>query len=224
MLRALLVLLLVPSAASAGTLVGKLELPQAPERPPPATRGFLERVENPLAPVQATNVPHQMVIVVEGDEKPATPPQVTWDLLGDSFGRPVIAAPAGAEVVIKNVSNAAHTLVAKEDPKLVPPGPINPTGPKSFRATEPGKVYTITDPEAPYLQGKLVVVNTQFIGYPDDSGKFEIDDIPPGSYKVKIWYRDGWLARPDDSVTVGAKGKTELNPKITALAPPAAKK
>ena len=224
MLRALLVLLLLPGVARAGTLVGKLELPQAPERPAPATKGFLDRVENPLAPLQSPSVARQMVIVVEGDEKPATPPQVTWDLVGNSFSRAVIAAPAGAEVVIKNQSKTAHTLVAKEDPKLVPPGPINPTGPKSFRATEPGKVYTISDPDAPYLTGKLVVVNTQFIAYPDDGGKFEITDIPAGAYKVKIWYRDGWLERPDDSVEVNAKGKTELNPKITALAPPAAKK
>jgi len=220
MLRALLVLLLLPSAARAGTIVGKLELPSAPERPAAATKGFLERVENPLAPVQALNVPKQIVIVVEGDEKPATPPQVSWDLLGNSFSRPVIAAPAGAEVVIKNASRTTHTLVAKEDAKLIPPGPINPTGPKSFRATDPGKVYTISDPDAPYLTGKLVVVNTQFIAYPDDSGKFEISDIPPGAYKVKIWYRDGWLERPDDSITVNAKGKTELNPKITSLASP----
>ena len=139
MLRALLVLLLLPSAARAGTLVGKLELPSAPERPAAATKGFLERVENPLAPVQPLNVPKQIVIVVEGDEKPATPPQVSWDLLGNSFARPVIAAPAGAEVVIKNGSKTSHTLVAKEDPKLIPPGPINPTGPKSFRATDPAR-------------------------------------------------------------------------------------
>lgn len=219
MLRAFVLLVLLPSAASAGTLVGKLELPQAPERPASGVKGFLDRVENPLAPVQPLNVPRQMVIVAVGDEKPATPPQVTWDLLGDSFARPVIAAPSGAEVVIKNQSKTSHTLVAKEDPTLVPPGPINPTGPKSFRATEPGKVYTITDPDAPYLRGTLVVVNTQFIAYPDDTGRFEITDLPPGSYKVKIWYRDGWLERPDDTVQVGAKGKTELNPKIGALAP-----
>jgi hypothetical protein len=224
MLRALLVLLLLPSAARAGTLVGKLELPAAPERPAAATKGFLDRVENPLAPVQPINVPKLIVIVVEGDEKPATPPQVTWDLVGNSFARPVIAAPSGAEVVIKNLSKTAHTLVAKEDPKLIPPGPINPTGPKSFRAGDPGKVYTIGDPDASYLVGKLVVVNTQFIAYPDDSGKFEIADIPPGAYKVKIWYRDGWLERPDDTVQVNPKGKTELNPKITSLTPPAGKK
>jgi len=220
MLRACIVLVLLPSAASAGTLVGKLELPQAPERPASGVKGFLDRVENPLAPVQALNVPRQMVIVLEGEEKEATPGQVTWELVGDSFARPVIAAPAGAEVVIKNVSKTSHTLVAKEDPKLVPPGPINPTGPKSFRATDPGKVYTIGDPDAPYLQGKLVVVNTKFIAYPDDTGHYEVADIPPGNYKMKIWYRDGWLERPDDSVDVGQKGKTEFNPKVASLAPP----
>jgi hypothetical protein len=219
MLRACIVLLMIPCAASAGTLVGKLALPQAPERPSAGLKGFLERAENPLAPVQPLNVPRQMVLVLEGDEKPATPPQVTWELLGNSFARAVIAAPAGADVVIKNASKTPHTLVAKEDAKLVPAGPINPTGSKSFRATEPGKIYTITDPDAPYLQGKLVVVNTQFIAYPDDTGRFEIADLPAGSYKLKIWYRDGWLERPADSVEVGAKGKTEFNPKVASLAP-----
>lgn len=220
MLRAGIVLVLLPSAVSAGTLVGKLELPQAPERPASGVKGFLDRVENPLAPVQPLNVPRRMVIVLEGEEKEATPGQVVWELLGDSFSRPVVAAPAGAEVVIKNVSKTSHTLVAKEDAKLVPPGPINPTGPKSFRATDPGKVYTIADPDAPYLTGKLVVVNTRFIAYPDDTGRFEVTDIPPGEYKLKIWYRDGWLERPDDAVTVGQKGKSEFNPKVASLAPP----
>ncbi len=220
MLRAGIVLVLLPSVASAGTLVGKLELPQAPERPASGAKGFLDRVENPLAPVQPLNVPRQMVIVLEGEEKEATPGQVTWELVGDSFARPVVAAPAGAEVVIKNVSKTSHTLVAKEDPKLVPPGPINPTGPKSFRATDVGKVYTIGDPDSPYLQGKLVVVNTKFIAYPDDTGHYEVTDIPPGEYKLKIWYRDGWLERPDDAVTVGQKGKSEFNPKVATLAPP----
>jgi hypothetical protein len=220
MLRAGIVLVLLPSAVSAGTLVGKLELPQAPERPASGVKGFLDRVENPLAPVQPLNVPRQMIIVLEGDEKEAAPGQVTWNLLGDSFARPVVAAPAGAEVVITNLSKTSHTLVAKEDPKLVPPGPLNPTGPKSFRPTEPGKIYTITDPDAPYLSGKLVVVNTRFIAYPDDTGHFEVADIPPGDYKLKIWYRDGWLERPEDSVTVGQKGKSEFNPKVASLAAP----
>jgi hypothetical protein len=134
----------------------------------------------------------------------------------------VLAVPAGAEVVIKNTSKTARTLVAREDPQLVPHEPINPTGPKSFKVLEAGKAYTITDTDAPHLRGKLVVVNTPFIAKLDDSGKFTVDDIPPGEYKVRIYYydaasgKDGWLDRPADTVTVGVKGKAEVNPKIAA--------
>ena len=219
-------LLLFSTAARAGTVTGKVDLPTTPlPRPPLKMKGFLDRVENPLAPVKAVAATTQMVVVLEGDEKPVSPPQVVIELLGESFSKKVVAAPAGSEVVIKNVSKAARTLVAAEDPKLVPQGPINPTGPKSFRVTDVGKVYTIGDKDAPHLKLTIVVVNTQYVAYPDETGKFEIDSVPPGSYKVKVWYQDNWLAREDETVNVSAKGKTDVNPKIPAGAlTPAAKK
>jgi hypothetical protein len=206
------------AVARGGTLVGKLDLPQTPSAAPPATKGFLDRKENPFAPVRAIDVAHQIVIVVEGDEKPVSPPQVTWELVGESFAHPVIAAPAGAEVIIHNATKAARTLVVKESPKLIEPGPLNPNGTKSFRATDVGKSYTVGDKDAPHLIGHLVVVNTQFVAYPDESGHFQIDNIPAGPYKLKIWYRDSWLQRPDEAVSVAAKGKTEINPKLAAAA------
>lgn len=212
------------AAAQAGTLVGKLELPPAPKQPPQATHGFLDRVENPLAPVRDASVTPQMFVVLEGGDTPVSPPTVNWDLVGESFSRPVIAAAAGAEVVIKNVSKAPRTLAAKEDPKLIQ-GPLNPTGPKSFRVTEAGKVYTFGDRDAPHLRGKLVVVGTTFIGYPDETGRFDIPDVPAGSYKLKVWYGDGWIDGATFDVNISAKGKTDFNPKIPAGAfAPAAKK
>jgi hypothetical protein len=215
------VLLPFATGAHAGTLFGKLDLPAVTERPPLATKGFLDRSENALAPVRPINFAQQLVVVLEGEEKPVSPGQVIWELVGESFNRPVAVAPAGAEVVIKNVSKTARSLVAKEDAKLVQAGPINPSGTKPFRVPEAGKVYTIGDPDAPHLKGTLVVVNTQFFAYVDDTGRYEISDVPAGAYKLKIWYRDGWLARPDDSVDVSAKGKTDFNPKVPAgsLAP-----
>jgi hypothetical protein len=203
-------------AAMAGTVHGKIELPPAPDRPAAATKGFLDRVENPLAPVKPVNVASQIILVLEQEGgKVESPAAVNWDLAGESFAKSVVAAPVGAEVVIKNSSKTARNLVAAEDPKLIPAGPINPTGPKSFRPTEP-KIYTIGDKDAPHLKGVLVVVNTKYIATIDAAGKFDFGDVPEGAYKLRVFYRTGWIDRPDDTVNVGSKGKTEVSVKVPA--------
>ena len=203
--------------ATANPVTGKLELPPAPERPPITSKAFLDRVDNPLAPVKGVNVAQQIVVVLEAADggKVESPAQVSWDLAGESFSKPVIGAPVGAEVVIKNSSKTARNLTATEDPKLIPAGPINPTGPKSFRPTE-AKIYNIGDKDAPHLHGVLVVVGTKHIAYVDAAGKFDFGDVPEGQYKLRIFYKSGWLDRPDDTVNVATKGKTELSVKVPA--------
>jgi hypothetical protein len=215
------------SGASAGTLVGKVELPSLPRLE--ATHGFLDRVENPLAPLKPFSAAPQLVLELVGDEKPAAPPQIVWHLLGESFDRPVLAAPAGSEVVIRDESKTARTLIATElgktvDTKLIPPGPVNPGGTKPFRSGDAGKVYAIGDADAPHLKATLIVVNTLYVGYPDEAGNYEIADVPPGSYKLRIWFAGKLVERPDDNVNVGARGKTAFNPKLPAGALAPAKK
>jgi hypothetical protein len=194
-----------PGTTSAGTLVGRVELPPAPERPPVAVKGFLDRAENPLANIRQPAVAPFIIVALEGEPKPASdPPQVKWDLAGDSFSPPVIAAQVNANVVITNLSRAPRTLVAAEDPKLIPPGPVNPTGPKSFRVTD-AKVYTIGDKDAAHLKGRLVVVNTPYVTTVDNTGKFQFE-APPGSYKLHVFYRDSWT-KVEETVNIPAKGR-----------------
>jgi hypothetical protein len=221
----------------AGTVSGKLELPPAPERGPVIARGFIDRVENPLADIKKPSLAPYLIVALDSDGKSdAAPAQVSWDLVGESFVRPVIAVPVGAEVVIKNQTKIPRTIAAAEDPKLIS-GPLNPTGTKSFRATQPG-IYTIGDKDAPYLKGKIVVVASSHVAGVDDSGRFEITDVPDGSYKLRVFYydpiaeahgkRSDWLAFTTD-VTVVSRGRTnrtEVNAKLPAAeltrAPPAA--
>lgn len=212
---AFVVLGVLGGTSAANTVIGKVELPPAPDRPAVVAKGFLDRVENPLAPVRPVAVAPYLLVVLEGDGKVDTPAQVNWDLAGESFGRPVVGAPVGAEVVIKNTSKIARNLAALEDPKLIPAGPINPTGPKSFRPAEP-KIYTITDKDAPHLKGVLVVVPTKHVAFVDAAGKFDFGDVPEGQYKLRVFYRTGWIDKPDDTINVGTKGKTEVTVKIPA--------
>lgn len=212
----------------AGTVAGKLELPVPPERGPVVAKGFLDRMENALADIKKVSVAPYLVVALEGPAKAdAAPAQVTWDLVGESFARPVIAVPVGAEVVIKNQTKIARTIGAAEDPKLIV-GPLNPTGTKSFRATQ-AAVYTIGDKDAPYLHGKIVVVDAQHVASVDDAGRFEMPDVPDGNYKLKVFYynprgearggKSDWLPFSAD-VTVVTKGRvnrTEVSAKLPAL-------
>lgn len=219
--RVCVVLTALAGESLAGNVVGRLELPAAPERPPAAPRGFLDRVENPIAPIRPVNVGPQTVIVLEGEAKSQAPGQVPWELGGDSFGKPVLVVPVGAEVLVTNTSATPRTLVALEDPKLVPQGPFNPQSPRSFRVTEP-KAYTIVDKDAPHLRGKLLVVSTPYFAHPEmsgaklETGTFQIGDVADGTYKLRVFYRDGWIDRPDDTVTVAGKRNTDVAVKLPA--------
>jgi len=92
--------LCMAAPAAAGTVSGKLELPPgAPDRPPPRGKAFVDRTPNPLAPVRPVNPLPAIVISLE--PAPTTqfsspPPQaVSWDLLGESFARPVLPVRSG---------------------------------------------------------------------------------------------------------------------------------
>ena len=167
-----------------------------------------------------------MVVVLEGKAEGAAP-ECKWDLVGESFARPIVACMTGAEVTIKNTSKTSRTLAVVEDAKLIEAGPINPSGVKSFKAGEAGKTYTIKDPDGPYLFGRVVVVDTPHIGYPEETATpnvahYEIADVPEGTYKVKVFYKDAWID-VETPVTVGKTGKVEVTTKIAAL-PAAGKK
>lgn len=217
----------------AGTVVGKLELPPPPERGPVIARGFVDRIENPLADIKKPSLAPYLVVTLESEGRSdAAPAQVNWDVVGESFVRPVVAVPVGAEVVIRNQSKIARNLAAAEDAQLIT-GPLNPTTTKSFRATRPA-VYTIGDRDAPHLRGKLVVVATPHVAAVDDGGRFEISDVPDGSYKLRVFYYDpleargrqsGWVFSTD--VTVAPRGRvtrTEVNAKLPPLTAAAGKK
>jgi hypothetical protein len=214
--------------AAAGTVYGRLELPPAPERGPVIAKGFLDRVENPLAEIKKPNIAPYFVVALESEARSAVaPPEVKWDVVGESFSRPVVAVPVGAEVVIRNRTRTAWTIGAAEDPKLIV-GPLNPQGSKSFRATEPA-IYTIGDKDVPHLKGKIVVVATPYVAWLDDNGRFEIPGVADGSYKLRVFYYDPageahgkkseWLAFTTD-VNVVSRGKanrTEVTAKLPAV-------
>lgn len=204
--------------ARAGDVSGRLDLPNQEAPPAPQYKGFLDRAENAtLAPKAFDPNPYLVVVLIPtGTATAPAPTGVSWDLVGESFAKPLLAARAGAEVTIKNKSKRVVTLGAAEDAALIPAGPINPTGSRAFTPKAAGK-FSIGDPDIPHLHGRLIVIDSPYFALVDAKGGFTIKDVPPGEYKVKVWYMDGWLDRADDSVTQDKKGDATVNPKIAEL-------
>ncbi len=209
----------------AGGVAGRVEL-VPPARPPLVKRGFLDRLENQLAPLAPVDVGPQLAVVLEGDARPQAPGQVSWELGGESFARPLLVVPVGAEILVKNTAGVPRTLVALEDPKLIEPAPINPGGTRSFRVSE-ARAYTIVDRAVPHLRGKVLVVATPYFARVEltatkqsddtrllDKGTFQIADVAEGNYKLRLYYRDGWIDLPDQAVAVPAKRNVDVAVKI----------
>jgi len=219
-LLAVSVVLGVATPASAGPVSGKLDFIGAPPaRQAQRGRGFLDRIENPHLPVRPVDPLPSMVIVLESaTAAAATPPtSVNWDLLGDSFARPVQPVRVGGEVVIRNRGRSAPVLVATGLPDLLARKPINPTAEVHFIAKQPGLIELV-DQASPHLRGRVLVVASPYFAVPDSKGGFEIADVPAGDYTVRVWYDGGWIERADEKITVGSK-RTEVNPKLPSGLP-----
>lgn len=203
--------------ALAGDVTGRLELPTAPSLPAPAYKGFLDRTENASLPPKAFDpTPYLVVVLVPATAPTTKAGSASWDLGGDSFTVPLLAVRTGAEVTIKNKSRRAVSLSA-DDPALIPAGPINPGGTRPFTPATAGLVVLTGDADVPHLRGRLLVVDSPYFAIPDSQRRFTIKDVPPGEYTVRVWYLDGWIERPDDTMTMPAKGDATVAPKLPAF-------
>jgi hypothetical protein len=198
-------------AARAGTVTGKLDLPPG-GAPPLRDPGFLDRAENPHMPVKTVDPTPFLVVVLEGatPSDAAATGQAPWDLLGASFAKPLLPVAAGTEVVIKNCHACREaSLFVDGQPDLIQKGALNPIGTKSVKTSKPGALV-VKDDELTSLVGRIAVFDTPYFAQPDANGKFEIKDVPNGTYTVKVWYVDHFVERGNESVTIEGKHSADL--------------
>jgi hypothetical protein len=207
---AAIALIVAGGAARAGNVTGKLDLP-ASGAPPLRDPGFLDRAENPHMPVKTVDPTPFLVVVLEGSaaSDPATG-QVGWDLLGASFAKPLLPVAAGTEVVIKNCRACREaSLFVDGQPDLIQKGALNPIGTKNVKTSKPGTLV-VKDDELPSLTGRIAVFQSPYFAQPDSTGKFEIKDVPSGTYTVKVWYVDHFVERGNETVTIEGKHSADL--------------
>ena len=73
---------------------------------------------------------------------------------------------------------------------------------------EPGVVHIKCDVHA-WMDAYVVVTDEPFVVLTDEEGKYRFDDVPPGTYKVRLWHEG--LGNAEKDVVVSAGKVAEIN-------------
>ncbi len=199
--------------ARAGTVQGTIK-PAANYGPPPVrSEGFVKRKRNPWRAIRNFNPLPWVVVILEGPADAKAPPReaAQYSLDGQNFIRPLLAVQTAREVVIKNLRRTAHRIYSPENPKLIEAGEIGPGGKRSFVLSKGFELTTLRAKGNVHLLGRLLAIPHAYFAQPNGAGAFTITDVPAGKWRIKLWYRDGWLETKTVTIDVGrGKKKTKV--------------
>jgi hypothetical protein len=207
------------------TVQGVVARPARVEAPAPPRLGFLPPLENPIVELRQYDPFPECFVMLEGGPiapDAATPSPVAWQLESHSFKTALLPVVVGSQIEIANVGRETHRLAAVGRDDLLPSEPIGPEGAQRFTApAEPGKVVRIVSRTSPHLEGRLVPLPTRYFSRLDRNGRFKIDNVPPGRWTVKLWFRDGWASVPPRAIDVpGPSLRIDVGDALSS-APPA---
>ncbi len=163
-----------------------------------------------------------MVVVLEGgpvadvDRKPRS---ARYNIIGESFDSDILPVIVGGKVEIQNMGRRIPRLYSKSNSDVVPNDPINS---KDVRVTQPitnaHQPIDIRDQDSVHFLGHIVAFEHGYFSVVGYDGSFRIEGVPPGTWKVKVWYQDSWVAElPPVTVTISSKAA----PKSVLIALPA---
>ena len=220
-------LLLRPSlvaAQSPGNVNGSVKLQTAANGTARA-QGFLAPAANPFIAPRNTSIFDEIIVVLDGRTPGpgATQPPaqaVPFKLLGESFERAVLPVVVGSKVAIKNAGPKSPALTSPTNPKLLPGVPVNPGERKNVNISDAEKPVVIRDPESAHITARIIGFKHSHFSTVGPNGSFSIKNVPAGSWKIRLWYRDRWLEKPSASVLVkpGTQSKATVFLKANHLA------
>src|SRR4029453_17864388 len=124
------------------------------------------------------------------ERTPYPPPEtpVQMEVKGFRYTPHVLALQVGQELILHN-----------RDPTLHPPHVLTERNPESmfgFPKDEPRRI-TFVHPEMamrlqcdihPWMKAYVAVLDHPYFAVTDENGRFEIHDLPPGKYTLRLWH------------------------------------
>lgn len=209
----------IPAAASgianAAPVRGVLQLPKAIERGSGyAIDVFWPDLRNALLPPgpPLVDARRDMVVAIEGSGLPETlghPPVLTME--DGRFSPPVLAVRPGTPVRFENRDWTLH-LIEPAKGNLFKAQSLGPGDSFKHTFTTEG-TYEVRCDLVPHMRARVLVSAKAQLALVDNSGAFRFPNIPPATYKLRVWYRGKWF----HSQAITVRGRTTVDVKLKSL-------
>ncbi|MFQ5889374.1 MAG: carboxypeptidase regulatory-like domain-containing protein [Gemmatimonadota bacterium] len=163
------------------------------------------------------------VVFVEGLEGEVPPQEFRLSNSGCSFDPPVLAAAVGGKLIIDNRDEVLHNthlnLERNGRTRTVGNWALSSQGSKvtADRPLRRAGVIDVSCDAHSWMHAKILIFDHPYFAVSAESGAFEIEGVPPGTYTLKAWHEV--LGEQELEVTVRPNAATTVE---FTLAPAAA--
>jgi plastocyanin len=150
-----------------------------------------------------------VVAIVSGLPARAWPPTAAATIAqrNKTFLPTVLPVVVGSTVTLTNDDSVSHNVYSRSNPKAFDLGMYQAPERRTVLFEKPGKVDLFCAVH-PNMHATVLVLENPYFATTDASGLFEIADLPPGTYGLRVWHRTH--GEHESTVTIDEKRATTV--------------
>jgi plastocyanin len=192
-------------ARAAGTIRGRVDIrnPASDAEPRPSIADLGR--SSMLQPVERRDAVVYIETAPQGAFEGGTAARATMSQRNEAFVPHVLAVRVGTVIDFPNEDSIYHNVFSLSKTKRFDLGRYPKGQSKSVRVDEPGIVRVFCDIHS-HMNAFILVFAHRFFDLTDEQGRYRIEQVPPGTYTLVVWYEGA--IRQTRSITVPEDGGT----------------